>query len=176
MEELIKRAQNGDQDAFTELVKLIQNDLYKIAKTRVSNEDDLEDAIQETMIETYKSIKKLKDPSSFKKWITTILINKCNRIYRRKYKTDISYEEANIEEFLKASSSQDIESDLEYYELLKDLKYEEKIILILYYKEKYKVKEIKNILNMKVSTINTHLFRARAKLKEKLKEGGELNV
>lgn len=174
MEELIKRAQNGDQDAFTELVKSIQNDLYKIAKTRVSNEDDLEDAIQETMIETYKSIKKLKDPSSFKKWITTILINKCNRIYRRKYKTDLSYEELNFEDFITATSN-DVESDLEFYELLKDLKYEERIILILYYKEEYTVKEIKSILNMKVSTINTHLFRARAKLKEKLEKGGELH-
>ena len=110
----------------------------------------------------------------FKKWIITILINKCNRIYRRKYKTDLSYEELNFEDFITATSN-DVESDLEFYELLKDLKYEERIILILYYKEEYTVKEIKSILNMKVSTINTHLFRARAKLKEKLEKGGELH-
>ena len=99
MKELILRAQLGDVDAFTKLIKMIDNDLYKIAKSRISNEEDIEDAIQETIIETYKSIKKLKSPDKFKKWIITILINKCNRIYRRKYKKDISYEEANIEEF-----------------------------------------------------------------------------
>lgn len=174
MEELIKRAQKGDQEAYTTLVKSMKDDLYKIAKTRISNEDDMQDAIQETMLEMFKSIKKLRDPKLFKKWIITILINKCNRIYRRKYKTDLSYEELNFEDFITATSN-DVESDLEFYELLKDLKYEERIILILYYKEEYTVKEIKSILNMKVSTINTHLFRARAKLKEKLEKGGELH-
>lgn len=174
MEELIKRAQKGDQEAFTTLVKSMKDDLYKIAKTRISNEDDMQDAIQETMLEMFKSIKKLRDPKLFKKWIITILINKCNRIYRRKYKTDLSYEELNFEDFITATSN-DVESDLEFYELLKDLKYEERIILILYYKEEYTVKEIKSILNMKVSTINTHLFRARTKLKEKLEKGGELH-
>ena len=89
MEELIRMAQNGDEIAFTNLIMLINDDLYKIAKSRITNETDIEDAIQETMIETYKSIKKLNEPRKFKKWIIKILINKCNRIYRRKYKKDI---------------------------------------------------------------------------------------
>lgn len=62
MEELILSAQKGDEKAFTELIMLISDDLYKIAKTRISNEADIADAVQETMIETYKSIKKLNDP------------------------------------------------------------------------------------------------------------------
>ncbi len=174
MEDLIKRAQQGDQDAFTALVKLISDDLYKIAKMRILNEDDIEDAIQDTMLETYKSIKKLKNPKLFKKWIITILINKCNRIYRRKYKKDISYEDANVEEFINFNTPLDLENDMEFYELLSDLKYEERIIMILYYMEDYSVKDIKSILKMKESTINTHLFRAREKIKRKLKKGGDL--
>ena len=39
--------------------------------------------------------------------------------------------------------------------------------------EDYSVKEIKEILGMKESTINTNLFRARQKKKKKYK-GGEL--
>lgn len=172
MKELILRAQLGDVDAFTKLIKMIDNDLYKIAKSRISNEEDIEDAIQETIIETYKSIKKLKSPDKFKKWIITILINKCNRIYRRKYKKDISYEEANIEEFLSNSTTLDVESDIDFYEMLSDLKYEERIITILYYMEGYRVKDIKRILKMNENTINTHLFRARTKIKKKEKNGG----
>lgn len=59
MEELILSAQNGNEEAFTKLILSINDDLYKIAKTRISNEDGIADAVQETMIETYKSIKKL---------------------------------------------------------------------------------------------------------------------
>ena len=65
MEELIRMAQNGDEIAFTNLIMLINDDLYKIAKSRITNETDIEDAIQETMIETYKSIKKLNEPRKY---------------------------------------------------------------------------------------------------------------
>ena len=90
MEELIKEAQIGDKNAFNKIFIAISDDLYKIAKSRINNEDDIADAVQETMIATFKNIKKLRDTSQFKQWVITILINKCNRIYRRKYKKDIS--------------------------------------------------------------------------------------
>ena len=167
MEELIKEAQNGDKNAFNKIFIAINDDLYKIAKSRISNEDDIADAVQETMIATFKNIKKLRDPSQFKKWVITILINKCNRIYRRKYKKDVSYEEYNFESF---SSSCNLESNIAFYEMLKDLKYEEKIIIILYYLEQYTIKDIKKILKMNENTVTTYLYRARQKIKNKFKQ------
>lgn len=166
MEELILKAQAGDEKAFTEIIISIKGDLYKIAKSRITNEADIEDAIQETMIETYKSIKKLKNSSKFKKWIIKILINKCNRIYRKKYKTDISIDEYDLKE-IKLNNVADIENELNFYDIIKILNYEERIIIILYYMEEYSVKEIKKILKMNENTINTHLYRARQKIKSK---------
>ena len=75
------------------------------------------------MIETYKSIKRLKDPNKFKKWVIKILINKCNRIYRRKYKTDISIDEYNVET-LKSNNIIDVENKLNFYDIIKILNYE----------------------------------------------------
>ena len=43
MEELILKAQKGDKEAFTEIILAFENDLYKIAKTRIINEADIED-------------------------------------------------------------------------------------------------------------------------------------
>lgn len=165
MEELILLAQSGDEEAFTNMILYIKDDLYKIAKSRIANETDIEDAIQETMIETYKSIKKLNNTSNFKKWVIKILINKCNRIYRRKYKTDISINEYNVET-LKSNNIIDVENKLNFYDIIKILNYEERLIIILYYMEDYSVKEIKSILKMNENTINTHLYRARQKLKK----------
>lgn len=165
MEELILLAQSGDEEAFTNMILYIKDDLYKIAKSRIVNETDIEDAIQETMIETYKSIKKLNNTSNFKKWVIKILINKCNRIYRRKYKTDISIDEYNVER-LKSNNIIDVENKLNFYDIIKILNYEERLIIILYYMEDYSVKEIKSILKMNENTINTHLYRARQKLKK----------
>ena len=175
MEKLILEAQKGDQEAFTELILNINDDLYKIAKTRIHIESDIEDAIQETMLEVYKSIKKLKDPNLFKKWVIKILINKCNRIYRRKYKKDISLDEYNFNNDIECNNCTKIEDNLNFYLLIKNLKYEERIVLILYYMEEYSVKEIKSILGINENTINTHLHRARQKIKKNY-FGGKMYV
>ena len=97
MEELIQKAKNGDKEAFTTIMLSLEKDLYKIAKTRLKNDDDIYDAIQETIIEAFKSIKKLKNTEAFKTWIIRILINKTNDIFRRKkHKKEILLEYRNI--------------------------------------------------------------------------------
>lgn len=174
MEELIKKAQNGDKNAFTDIILQIRNDLYKIAKTRISNDDDIEDLIQDTMIETYKHIKKLREPEKFKMWVIKILVNKCNKLYKKKYRNDISIDEYNMENYIILNSQKDIEDDLNFYYLIKKLKYEERIVLVLHYMEQYSVKDISKILKINENTVKTHLFRARERIKKNLneKEGG----
>lgn len=169
MEELIAETKNGNKKAFSELFLYISDDLYKIAKTRITSEDDIDDAVQETMIEVYKSISKLKDEKKFKKWVIKILINKCNRIYRRKYKNDVLVDDYSVIN-LSSNNILDLENNINFYDLIKNLKYEEKIVLTLYYMEDYSIKEITDILRMNKNTVNTHLYRARQKIK---KEYGE---
>ena len=69
MEELVQRSIKGDKAAFTEIIHIIQSDLFRIAKSRLDNIEDVNDAIQETMIIAYKSIKTLNNPHFFKTWI-----------------------------------------------------------------------------------------------------------
>ena len=170
MEELIKKAQKGDKNAFTYIILQIRNDLYKIAKTRISSDDDIEDLIQDTMIETYKHIKKLREPEKFKMWVIKILVNKCNKLYKKKYRNDISIDEYNMENYIILNSQKDIEDDLNFYYLIKKLKYEERIVLVLHYMEQYSVKDISKILKINENTVKTHLFRARERIKKDLNE------
>lgn len=169
MEDLIEKIIKGDAKAFNELFIYLYSDLFKIAKTRLLHNEDIEDAIQDTMIEVYKSVKKLRDISKAKAWIIKILVNKCNKIYRKKYNKNLSIEEYNLEEYLQNTDMDYVEADIEFYSLLEGLKYNEKIILVLYYAENYSIKEIQKIINMKENTIATNLYRARKKIEEKMK-------
>lgn len=93
MESLIEKAKDGDQIAFTELMLQIKDELYKVAKIRLKNDDDVFDVIQETMISAYKSLKKLKHNEYFKTWVIRILINECNKFYKlKKHEQEDSYE------------------------------------------------------------------------------------
>ena len=59
MEELVIRSLDGDRDAFTQLIKLIDVDLYRVANAKLENIEDINDAIQETILIGYKSIQNL---------------------------------------------------------------------------------------------------------------------
>lgn len=174
VENLIKKAKNGDKEAFTELIISIRHDLYKIAKVRLSCEADIEDAIQETIIEAFKSIKKLRKIASYKCWIIKILINKCNRIYQLRKKNQISYENLNLEELSISSTNLTTDSDLEFYYLLKGLNYDERMTIVLFYMEDYPIKEIAKLMKTNSNTVKTRLYRAKSKIKNKYK-GGIIN-
>lgn len=167
--EFVKKAKKGDKKAFEKLIVYYQNDLYKIAKTRLKENDDIDDAIQETIISAYKSIKYLFNDSKFKSWLITILINKCNYIYKQKEKIKtISYDYLDGEKYI--SPKIEFESNIEFNNLMDLLNNDEKTILVLYYCEGYKSKEIAKILKMKDSTVRNKILRAKKKLKNDLEE------
>ena len=58
MENLIIEAKKGNEEAFTQLFLILKEELYRIAKVKLNNDYDINDAIQETMINAYKNIKK----------------------------------------------------------------------------------------------------------------------
>lgn len=168
MEELIEKAKNSDKKAFSELIITIEKELYLIAKTKLKSDDDIGDAIQETIYKSYKNLKKLRDNSLFKTWIIKILINECNNIYKKKRKYVISYEEKEMENYIVAN---DEDGNIEFEILIKNLSSEEKLLLTLYYCSKYTIKEISQMTKIKENTIKGKLARARNKIRSQLEEG-----
>lgn len=169
IKELVKQAKKGNKKAFEEIILYYQNDLYKIAKTRLNEEEDINDAIQETIVSAYESISKLFNTEKIKSWLITILINKCNHIYKQKKKNNfISYDNINAERY--ALSLDKNESDLEFNNLISMLNDDEKTIIVLYYAEEYKTREIAKILKMKESTVRNKILRAKRKIEKNIEE------
>ena len=167
MEELVKKAKNNDKRAFTELIKVIEKELYLIAKTKLNNDDDIGDALQETIFKSYRNIKKLRDNSLFKTWVVRILINECNNIYKRRKKYIISYEGKEMENYI---ALDDEDGNIEFENLIKNLDSDEKLILTLYYCFKYTIKEISKITKIKENTIKGKIVRSRNKIRRRLEE------
>lgn len=165
MEELIKRAKNKDEEAFEKIILMMEKEMYLIAKSRLNNDDDIADVVQETILICFKNIHKLKDNSLFKTWLIRILINECNKLYKKR--KVISLDDKEIE--LKDEYHND--DNLSFYFLIRNLKKEEKTILTLFYCFQYTTKEIANILKMKENTIKSKIIRAKNKLKNEY--GGE---
>lgn len=154
---LIKKAQKDDTNAFIQLIEEHKTALYKVAKSYLKNEEDIADAMQDTILSAYEHIKELKTVSYFKTWLTRILINRCTDLIRQQ-KRLVSIEQAE------EPAGALMESDYEFYELLKELPENDRIIFLLYYGEGFNVREIAEIMEWNENTVKSRLQRGRKKL------------
>ncbi len=164
LKNLVSKAKKGDKEAFTCLVLKLEDDLYKIARARLNNEEDILDAVQETMISAYKSVHKIRNEEYFKTWIIKILINKCNDIYKNRKVISVSlYDDVD--------SITIFDDNLTFEFIMKRLNYDERLVIILHYLEGYTTKEISNILKINENTIKSRISRAKEKIKKQYKGG-----
>ena len=66
---LVKKAQQGDARSFVRLMEINKQSMYKIARSYFTSDEDIADAIQDTIETCYRSIRHLADPEYFYKVI-----------------------------------------------------------------------------------------------------------
>jgi len=171
MEEIVKlvfNAKNKDINSFEKLISYIEKDLHRIGKERFNNAEDINDAIQETVINAYHSINQLENPQYFKAWIIKIFINKCNQIYKKNKKNLILFKKVkntiDINE-LDITNIINIENKIEVERVLNKLSYNERLSIILSYNN-YTINEISEILKIKPNTVKSKIRRTKDKIKE----------
>lgn len=163
MEILVKKAINGDKEAFIELIDICTVKMYKLAKTRLDDEESIGDAIQETVLSAYKNIKKLRNTQYFNTWLMKILINKCNDIVK-KSKVDYidDYSKIKCDDLVYETS---IDEELDFEKILNKLNSDYKVVIVMYYVNRFTTKEISNILEISENTVKTRIRRAKDQLK-----------
>ena len=159
-EVLIRKAKKGDKDAFCRLMDENVQSMYKIAAAYLKNDEDVADAIQDTIIVCYEKIDSLKERKYFKTWLIRILINKCNDILR-KGKRECSYDVISEQGDAGMSTAR-----YEFEELMNQLDEKYRTVLILYYAEGFKIREIAQLLEMEENTVKTRLSRGRKEVKK----------
>ena len=151
MENLVKKAKSGDSGAFAQLIRMNTQSMYKVAWAYLKNDEDVADAIQETILNCYEKLSTLKKDSYFKTWMIRILINNCNEIF----------EESGY-------------VDCEWKEILASLEEKYQVVMLLYYSKSLSVKEIAALLEISQNTVLTRLSRARKQLRAEY-EGGYIH-
>src|SRR5205823_11906253 len=73
--DLIARAQTGDAEAFCELAANHQRSMYVLALKYSGNHHDAEDLTQDVMLNAYRAIHQFKGMSSFRTWLSRIMVN-----------------------------------------------------------------------------------------------------
>lgn len=160
MDILIRRARKRDKEAFGQLIRMHTPSMYKVAKAILKNDEDAADAIQETALTCWEKLGTLKKDKYFKTWMTRILINHCNQIYRQRSRMVsevVLPEEGAAEESYAA---------VEWKEFLQCLEEKYRVVTILYYVEGFKIREIAEILEVNEKTISGRLATARDRMEK----------
>ena len=87
--EIIHKINDGDMKLFEILIRRYNSFLYRIGRNYRYNHQDTEDLMQEAYINAYCNMEKFESRSSFKTWITRIIINLC---YQKKQKMSFKNE------------------------------------------------------------------------------------
>ena len=139
------------------------NNILRLAYTYLHNLSDAEEILQDTLIQFLKTVPVLDGPAHEKAWLLRVAANLSkNRLdYNRTRQADELKEELIAED----------RKDLSFvWDAVKTLPTKQREAVHLFYHEGYTTSEIAAMLGRKESTIRSDLHRARAKLKEMLKE------
>ena len=84
-EEVVTRVLNGEKSAYEQIMRKYNQRLFRIVRTYIADEDEIEDIIQEAYIKAYEQMPNFERRSTFSTWLIRIVINEAlARLKKRK--------------------------------------------------------------------------------------------
>ena len=182
--QIVLRAENGDQQAFTELYNISFKQAYSVAFQMTKSEQDAYDIIQEAYIKAFGSLSLLTDKSGFVPWFNKIVSNKCKDFLRSKKNvtlfSDMTYDsgEGEIElDFEDESKTFQPEENVDYgetkrivAEMLDNLPEDQKLVLLMFYVQEMSIREIAEALEISENTVKSRMSYGKKKMKAQAEE------
>jgi len=183
-EQLIRRAQQGDNGAFEELLLLHQKKVYNLCLRMSANPDDALDLSQEAFLRAWRSLGQYQFEASFSTWLFRLTSNICIDFLRRKKRRQEaslteSYDDSDEGAELSVPDAQPgpeqqamtNETKIELARAMEQLSPEHREILQLRVIEDLQYEQIADILGVRVGTVKSRLARARLSFRKILKAG-----
>ncbi len=181
--ELVQRALQGDERAYTELLRLYRESVYYMMLKMIGNKDDAEDLTIEAFGKAFKRLVSYDTSWAFSTWLFKIASNNCIDQIRKKKKQknpisiDSSYSDDDDE------STIDLEADVlnpeeklmrgqrikEMHRIVEQLKPKYRLLVEMRYFKELSYEEISEELELPLGTVKAQLFRARELMYEILK-------
>jgi len=148
---------------FEKILNEYKNYLFKMIYSYIQNREDSEDILQEVFLKLYVNLSKIKEPEKLKYYLIKLCRSKIYDFLRKKKRQNLLHQKAQQMQSSKSSDSGEVLEKLNFLpKKLRD-------VLILKDIQNLSYKEISKVLNMKVGTVQTCVFKARNILRRLLK-------
>jgi RNA polymerase sigma factor (sigma-70 family) len=175
--QLIQRILQGDQEAFSPLVKKYQQGVHALVWRKIGDFHIAQEITQDAFLQAYRKLGTLKNPTQFSGWLYVIAANLCRSWFRKNrmpVPESLEATEANAVDRVSYSQyvaeTQEADADEARREvvkkLLQKLPESERTVMTLHYLGEMTIKSISEFLGVSQNTIKSRLSRARNRLRK----------
>ena len=180
--EIIGKIIEGNQNAFRVLVENYQDKVIATCNGFVHNVEDAEDIAQDVFVEVYQSITKFRSDSKFSTWLYRIAVNKSLNHLRKNKKNSVirsidSFFNKEKNENLEVPDSKSPQADQNIenqeraeilHKVINSLAKNQRIAFNLNKYDDLSYKEIAEVMNISLSSVESLMHRAKMNLQKKL--------
>jgi RNA polymerase sigma-70 factor (ECF subfamily) len=181
--QLVRNVLRGQLSAFDDLVRRYQRRAVAVAYRLLSHREDAQEVAQDAFLKAYDKLPSLTQPERFGSWLLRIVSNLAlNKRRWRSLRKATSLEAEQGEDTslkgelpdghgpspLEVASGKEVQQMLgEFIDELPDM---QRQALVLFSLQKMPQKEVAEVLGCSVEAVKWHVFTARKKLKERLRD------
>ena len=178
---LVQQAKDGDLEAFSELVRRYDRNIFRIAQHITHNEEDAQDVVQDAFLKAYQNLEQFQGNSKFYTWLVRIAVNEAlMKLRKRRNDRTVSIDEdvetdegsmprevadwsPNPEQLYGTSELGDI-----LKKTIQGLPPGFRTVFVLRDIEGLSTEETAEMLGLSVPAVKSRLLRARLQLRERL--------
>jgi RNA polymerase sigma-70 factor (ECF subfamily) len=167
-EDLVVRAQRGDQQAFARLIVASHPRLFRLAQGILGNPYLAEDATQQAYLEIWRDLRRLRDPQRFDGWAYRILVRSC---YREARRTPPWLPDEAIPAECEPRDLGSLDAVLDRDQLergFQQLSVDQRAVIVLHYLMDMTLERVAETLDVPLGTVNSRLSRAVAAMRAAL--------
>jgi RNA polymerase sigma-70 factor (ECF subfamily) len=162
-------AQGVSEQLFTELLAPLVQPAYRLAWAVLRDPQAAEDVVQDASLIAWRKVGRLDDPSHMRAWFLGIVANVCRNSRKRKWATGVSF---GLPPTLSVASSEErVVRGADLTHALRQLPYEDRMVVVLYFYLDLTTAEVATIAGASVEATRSRLYRAVRRLRPDLEIG-----
>jgi RNA polymerase sigma-70 factor (ECF subfamily) len=168
---LVERAQSGDLDAFTELVKVFAPRLHGVANLVLHDLERAQDAVQDALLMGWRDLRALHEPDAFEAWLRRLTVRACYGVARKERRRNRV--ELHVMPDPDTVGTPDVSTELIerdwLYEVLGRLAIDQRVVVVLHYYLDLPITEVAEILDIPYGTAASRLHRGLESMRRSMR-------
>ena len=178
---LVRAAKGGNIDAFEQLVKRYDRNVFRIAQHITQNHEDAEDVVQEAFLKSFQNLNNFQEQSKFYTWLVRIAVNEALMKLRRRrtgkmvsLDEDVQTEEDSVPREVAdwSPNPEQLYTQAELRDILQKtiqgLPPSFRTVFVLRDVEGLSTEETAEALDLSIPAVKSRLLRARLQLRNRL--------